>query len=158
MYALLFVAFLGAVCAAPSRSIKLTYPEIGVPGAFEVRIEWDVQAFPDGGVITLNGTVQDIHEQLLKINPNYDADFNLDKLDTGSKKLSARNEFSNSTVICDPKLFKKGSVYRLGQDIDYLRSLNGQPRNRGGTGACGRVSCAHGTGIWWCKEVSERAI
>lgn len=158
MYSGLFIVLLGTAYAAPSGSNQPINPDIGVSGAFEVPIEWEVQAFPDGQVLKLNGTVQKVHEQLLRINPNYDADFHPVKLDMRSSGLSARTDFSNTNVVCDPNRFGRASVDRLGQGINYLRGLKGQPRNGGGPGACGQVSCSYGTGIWWCNDVSKHTV
>lgn len=152
---LLLTLFNGAVHAVPAQD-SATNSEIGIPGAFEVPVEWAVQAFPDGPELTLKGTVQEVHAQLVGMNPNYDADFGLAELDARDDKLVARSDFRNTRTDCGPQVYGKASVDRLNSGIKYLRKLKGQPRNGGGPGACGRVSCSYNTAIWWCNDVSGK--
>lgn len=156
MHLNIFCLFLTLVHAAPAIPSETIDPEIGIPGAFQVPVEWDVKPFPDGPTITLEGTIQEVHEQLLEINPKYDSDFDLPGL-AARNTLKARTDFSNSKVYCDANVFGKCTVNRLRQGIDYLRGVGDQPRNGGGPGACGRVSCSYGTAIWWCNDVSRQS-
>ena len=41
--------------------------------------------------MTLNGTVQEVHSQLLKLNPNYDTDFPEGEADDGGSTRAARD-------------------------------------------------------------------
>ncbi|PNY28164.1 Uncharacterized protein TCAP_01923 [Tolypocladium capitatum] len=152
MYAILICALLGLGHAATSGSNQANDAAIGVPGAFEVPVEWDVQAFPDGPVLTLVGTAQEVHAQLLKINPNHTSDFRLESRDS---ELGPRTDFSRSKVICSEGLFGKPSRWAIADGIAYLLKLRGHPRNQGGPGACGRVSCSYDSAIWWCNDSKQ---
>lgn len=48
----------------------------------------------------------------------------------------------------------QASQYDMGKALDYLEGVSGKPTNGPGPGNCGRVSCAYGTGVWWCNDVS----
>ncbi|KND90705.1 hypothetical protein TOPH_04595 [Tolypocladium ophioglossoides CBS 100239] len=42
------------------------------------------------------------------------------------------------------------------EGINYLLTLNGQPRNGPGPAACGRVSCSgEDTAIYWCNDDTQ---
>lgn len=153
-YKKFIIAFLGVVRAAPHGSGPSVDAAIGIPGAFEVPVEWEHEAFMDGPLPTLNGTVQDVYRRLLEMNADYDAHLHLDALNIRRTELGARVDFSNARVYCDRKTFGSASVDGLSQGIDHLRGLGGRARSGGGPGACGRVSCSYGTGIWWCNDVS----
>lgn len=49
------------------------------------------QITPGGDWVTLNGTVQEVHSQLLKLNPNYDTDFPEGEADDGGSARAARD-------------------------------------------------------------------
>jgi len=49
------------------------------------------QITPGGDWVTLNGTVQEVHSQLLKLNPNYDTDFPEGEADDGGSTRAARD-------------------------------------------------------------------
>lgn len=118
----------------------------------ESPVVWEVEAFKDGPTLKLVGTIQEVHEQLVAINPNYDTDFNLGAVsDKAARDLSKRTDFSHSHTICGN--FPGTTVDHLGQGISYLRGVGGRP-SMGGRGTCGRVSCSYNTAIWWCNDVS----
>lgn len=127
-------ALFGLAHAAPSQSNHATKPDIGVPGAFEVPVEWDVQAFPEGPTLQINGTVQEVYKRLLEINPKYSLD-PYGSLESRDPELTARTTFSNASVLCNPALFGWVSDSSVRKGISYLRSLQGQPRNSLGTEA-----------------------
>jgi hypothetical protein len=43
--------------------------------------EWEVEVRPGGDTVVLNGTIQEVRAQLLKLNPNRDTDLEDDDLD-----------------------------------------------------------------------------
>lgn len=117
----------------------------------ESPVVWEVEAFKDGPTLKLEGTIQEVHKQLVAINPNYDTDFNLGATnDKVARDLSKRTDFSHSHTICGN--FPSTTVDHLGQGINYLRGVGGRP-SMGGRGTCGRVSCSYNTAIWWCNDV-----
>lgn len=124
--------------------------EAAIPGYGIGPISWEVEITPGGPTVILNGTVQEVHAALLKINPNHDAEFEAlaTKRDV-PKNLVSRNP--PDYVLCghwyltDEKPIKEG--------IAYLRRVGGQPVMGPGPGNCGRVSCSYDASIWWCNDV-----
>ncbi|KAJ3540860.1 hypothetical protein NM208_g4871 [Fusarium decemcellulare] len=132
----LALANYGNVFAAPSEKGSL---EI-IPGYFEgPPIQWEVKAFRDGPELHLNGTIEEVHAELLSLNPNYDADFADQGPDDDEDRvtLEKRTDFSNANTNCDfPG--NLASAPRVDQGIKYLRGVKGKPGMPAGPGACGR--------------------
>ncbi|KAF5007077.1 hypothetical protein FDECE_6581 [Fusarium decemcellulare] len=146
----LAVANYGNIFAAPSEKEPL---EI-IPGYFEgPPIQWEVKAFRDGPELHLNGTIEEVHAELLSLNPNYDADFANQGPDDDEDRvtLEKRTDFSNANTNCN---FPGNLAYapRVDQGIKYLRGVKGKPGMPAGPGACGWVSCGYNAGIWWCND------
>ncbi|POR32128.1 Uncharacterized protein TPAR_07670 [Tolypocladium paradoxum] len=114
---------------------------------------WEVQATPGGPTVVLNGTVQDVHAQLVKLNPDWEAQF----ADDGSREnnaatLEKRTDFMGSGYVCGGR-WKECDLDRLIEGIRYLRNVTAtQPYADGGTGICSRVSCSYNAAIWWCND------
>ncbi|GAB1205198.1 hypothetical protein APSETT445_003869 [Aspergillus pseudonomiae] len=121
--------------------------ESPIPGYGVQEPSWEVETTPGGPKMILNGTVQQVHAQLLEINPNYDDEFAavLEKRET--TVLDKRDD-----IKCNnwPKA-RRGDIEA---GIKHLRGVSGQPSNGPGPGNCGRVSCSWGAAIWWCNDVS----
>ncbi|GAB0136351.1 hypothetical protein EsDP_00004654 [Epichloe bromicola] len=149
MYYKKFIAFLGVVRAAPHGSPQSV--DAAIPGAPEVPVEWEPQAFMNGPLSKLNGTVQDVYRRLLEMNPDYDADAHLDALNIRRTELGAGADFSDARVICDRKTFGSASVDGLRQAQYHLRGLGGRARIGGGPGACGRSEDAKTLLEGWCS-------
>ncbi|KAJ6441332.1 AMSH-like protease sst2 [Purpureocillium lavendulum] len=116
-----------------------------------VELSGEYQVSPGGPPVVLNGTVQEVHAQLLKLNPNWDADFPRDAK-PGASTPAKRNIWAGADVSCEnrwgavrPDVIKDG--------IKYLReSVKGKPQMGAGPGVCARVSCDVAAGIWWCND------
>ncbi|ODA79175.1 hypothetical protein RJ55_04767 [Drechmeria coniospora] len=117
-------------------------------GTEETPVVWDVQAFPDGPTLTLNGTVQSVHDQLRAINPNYEGDFD-------DHPLEKRTDWTGAGILCDRNLFGGTRPKGYAEAIRYLRRLRGRPRMGPGPRKCGRVSCSYLTAIWLCNDTAE---
>lgn len=117
-------------------------------------IEWEVQATPGGTTVKLTGTMESVHEQLLKINPNYEAEFEAaaPENDREGSELSKRTDFSTSKYTCFGP-FRGALSGDVQKGIDYLRKVPGKPTNGPGPGNCGRVSCSWNAAIYWCNDV-----
>lgn len=102
-------------------------------------------------MLKLNGTIESIHEQLLAINPNYEAEFAALPQDSGS--LDKRTDFSTSKYTCFGR-WRGADSAQIQKGIDYLRKVPGKPTNGPGPGNCGRVSCSWNSAITWCNDVS----
>ncbi|KAL4780699.1 hypothetical protein BJX76DRAFT_360612 [Aspergillus varians] len=161
MYQLILTTLL-AFCAAPlAFSILPTSSSpFDIPEEMITTMTWDVQAHPSGPNLTLHGTVQEVHAQLKKLNPNYDnedwgdsdSDSDSDK-DTMSKNLSAHLDHAkrNKYLYCLPYGDEKGAWPRPTTDnIEYLRKRKGQPKLYGNR--CASVSCSWRSSIWWCND------
>jgi hypothetical protein len=61
-------------------------------------IEWDVQVTPSGEYVTLNGTLEEVHAELLELNPRWDKDFLAD--DDEVDPLVKRTDFYGSKTVC----------------------------------------------------------
>ncbi|EFE37692.1 hypothetical protein TRV_07655 [Trichophyton verrucosum HKI 0517] len=110
---------------------------------------WEVKATANGPPLTLNGTVEEVHSQLLKINPNYD----IEMATSGRKREHARDIhglFKRDNVICGRQ--RECSRKRIEEGIAYLYRVPGRPTNGPGPGNCGRVSCSYDSAIWWCND------
>jgi len=102
--------------------------------------------------------VQQVHEQLLQINPQFEQEFNITKR---SASLSTRTSTVDSRVgrlgkrqlLCN--IFPTADKETIQDGIDYLRGVPGTATNGPGPGNCGRVSCSWDSAIWWCNDVSN---
>ena len=109
---------------------------------------WEIEVAP-GQVHRLNGTVQEVHAQILKINPHF-------KLKNAPPETSPVLEqdgglAKRSTVNCGT--WPTCSTYRIRQGVQYLHTIGGKPYQRPGPGACSRASCSYNSAIWWCSDV-----
>lgn len=77
-------------------------------------------------------------------------------LDISKRDLEARATFLDQDIHCKgfPKEWNYAGGWAIEKGIAYLRGLNGKPGNGAGPGACGQVSCAYNSAIWWCNDVS----
>ncbi|KAF6795050.1 hypothetical protein CSOJ01_13509 [Colletotrichum sojae] len=117
--------------------------------------QWDFEVTPGGPHIVLNGTVEQVLDQLHSSNPKLLATFNLNLQDEGA--LSVRDEtdplpLDHFGSICHEQ--PAGNVKAWWEGIKYLEKVPGRPVNGPGPGQCGRVSCSYNTQIWWCNDVS----
>ncbi|KDN65352.1 hypothetical protein CSUB01_08374 [Colletotrichum sublineola] len=122
-----------------------------------IDLEWEVQAFPDGPILTIGGTVEQIYDTLVKINPNYDVDFGVADVEQydNAANLERRTDFTGSSYFCGGR-WPKTRAGDVRKGIEYLYKVSGKPKNGAGPGNCGRVSCSGsegiGAGIWWCND------
>ena len=130
----------------------------GIEGDSIEPIVWEVPVFPGGENATIAGTVEEVHAELMRRNPQWDDDFPLevaasDDLATGG--LERRNDFRGTPIVCGPGTFRRGkaSTYEINRGITHLRGVSGRPSRGPGPGNCGRVSCSWNSAIWWCNDV-----
>ncbi|KAB8221394.1 hypothetical protein BDV33DRAFT_202633 [Aspergillus novoparasiticus] len=136
-----FTSILTAGLASVAYAVEAPIPGYGV-----VDLSWEVQTTPGGPKVNLNGTVQEVHEQLLAINPNYEQDF-------AALNADEKREFTfekRDTVTCYQ--YPQANHNDVESGIKYLRGVPGQPTNGPGPNNCGRVSCGNNAGIWWCND------
>lgn len=121
--------------------------------------EWEVEITPGGPTTVLNGTIEEVHDELLQLNPDWDEEYagnstdsELTERDSGFE-LFARTDFSDAEYHCGGRWPKCRTTF-VNQGISYLRRTKGKPTNGPGPGNCGRVSCSFNSAIWWCNDVS----
>lgn len=133
--------------------------DYSIPGYETVIPAWKGPAFVDGPDLILDGTVEQVHDQLVALNPNYDSDFGFTEPKAQGHDeagLTKRNVFPDDAGY---NCFGQwGFVFTdtLWAGIDYLRGVGGQPWMGPGVGTCARVSCSYRTAIWWCNDVCAR--
>lgn len=126
-----------------------------IPGYDIIIPSWEVSATPDGPPVILNGTVEEVHAQLLELNPNFDADFALAE-PASEETVNIFNYLDRFPSNSPHKCFERwGFVFTdaLWDGIDYLRRIGGKPTASAGPSTCARVSCSYRTGIFWCNDV-----
>lgn len=116
-----------------------------------------VAATPGGEKLNLTGTIEEIHAQLLEINPNFDEDFGV-KAD--AEPLVGRSLGKRFGPSCGGGSFNWGSADpgRIQEGINYLRGIAGQPYLGPGPGVCSRPSCSYNSAIWWCNDKRDIAV
>ncbi|GAB1190956.1 hypothetical protein APSETT444_000124 [Aspergillus pseudonomiae] len=123
----------GAATGSPFEKLPITAPT------------WEVEVTPGGDRVTLSGTAQEVHAQLLQLNPNYDSDFPAKHSEEESSSVMKR-DFKYEKYYCwgeDGWHYsrKRGDSGDLQDGIDYLNSIGGTPGQSAGT--CGRNSEKH---------------
>lgn len=139
-----------------------------------VDVSWAVEAFPGNATSTvnLNGTVQEIIQQLIEINSEYPVhDISIE----GSKNvfpdaavstlpdahlagqvLEANEKQASTNKVCTDR-WPAAKYTEIRNGIRYLRQLtSGKPANGPGPGACSRVSCSYKSAIYWCNDDNDR--
>ena len=137
-----------------------------IQGYKVVDLTWEVETTPGGPTVQLTGTVQQVHEQLLQINPHYERDFNI-TYETPSALVAASSNLASRSghPHMNDALGKRGGhtecnnygdadYLAILDGIQYLRHVPGTPANGPGPNNCGRVSCSFQSAIWWCNDVS----
>ncbi|KAF6803853.1 hypothetical protein CMUS01_14989 [Colletotrichum musicola] len=116
--------------------------------------QWDFEVTPSGDHVVLNGTVEQVVEQLRESNPKLMVSFNLSGKD--GQEITALGEnvpaLPLSLFRTQCHAFRPGAVVSWAAGIRYLEAVPGKPANGPGPGECGRVSCSYNTQIWWCNE------
>ena len=93
-------------------------------------LQWEISAFPGGPLVNLTGTVEEVHEQLIQVNPNYDADYFPEDVDA----LIKRTDFRGLSYNCDSNVRGYGRKNAIEASVRYLRGVKGQPSKGPGPG------------------------
>lgn len=137
-----------------------------MPGYDIVELSWEVIPAPGQPALVLNGTVEQVHSQLLEINPKYQ----IEVFEKREGLLAAPTAATAATAATDPTEptaiahsaqiwhmtcggYTSANTKRIKDGIKYLNSIAGQPKNGPGPNNCGRVSCSYNSSIWWCNDV-----
>ncbi|CAN9422000.1 unnamed protein product [Alternaria alternata] len=122
--------------------------EAPIAGYSVEPFEWEVDT-PDG-ISLINGTLEDVQAETSKY-----PDFAIrsDNTVATDAELKKRTDFSNARAICGN--YPEAPSRQINSRINYLRGLSGRPSNGPGPGACGKVSCAYRSAIWWCNDATS---
>jgi hypothetical protein len=104
----------------------------------------------------LNGTIQQVHAQLTKINPNWKTEFaaanrspflssDHSKRDIVEPFIGFQEPLCGTWPMCSQALVKTG--------VQELNGDTGTPYVDAGPGKCVMVNCNYGAAIWWCNDV-----
>ncbi|KAL2786646.1 hypothetical protein BJX66DRAFT_328447 [Aspergillus keveii] len=140
------LAFAAGFCAM----LQSAAIESLIPGFDLVDVAWDVEIFPGGPHIVLNGTVQQVYAQLIEINPDFSIDLS-DLFDYDDDDAAVVVDDSLRDYFCFGR-WPGTSRRRIGEGIRYLRGLPGTPSLPPGPGSCGRVSCSYNAAIFVCND------
>ncbi|KAL2851100.1 hypothetical protein BJY01DRAFT_122306 [Aspergillus pseudoustus] len=121
--------------------------------------EWEIESSP-GKTIKVRGTVQQVRDEVLKVNPNWEAEYieparvkrEAQSSPSSPEIFAKRTDFQTDGRVACGRRWEQTSRDDIMRGIFYLRDLPGQPTNGPGPGACGRVSCSYGAAIWWCND------
>lgn len=110
-------------------------------------------------MVILNGTIEQVHDQLVELNPNWDSEYLTEVVDDfekpqDGKEVEKRTDFFGAKTICGRNGWRAAKGATIREGIGYLRGVNGKPSMGPGPGNCGRVSCSYDSGIFWCNDVS----
>lgn len=136
-------------------------------------LQWDVTT-STGENITVNGTIQQVHHHMKRIDAGWVSDFDDDNKLTVApssrltkRKWDKQGEYGPpwSSMWCgaDPQYSR--DVAKVGPILDGIEYLAGlgdkvkagkqaNPKAGPGPHKCGQVSCSHDSSILWCNEVS----
>ncbi|KAL3470113.1 hypothetical protein BJX99DRAFT_264549 [Aspergillus californicus] len=157
-----YIAVLSAILAPYSLAQAIEPPLEG----YEVwEPEWEIEARP-GHTINARGTIEEIHSQLLDVNPDWDEDYVKPALERRAAERATRSADGLTTdftvakrdvdfiedgwIVCDA--WPRAKQSRIQDGITYLRGVDGRPTSEGGPGKCARVSCSYDSAIWWCND------
>lgn len=136
----------------------MTSLESPIDGYGIVIPEWEVEVTPGGPLANLSGTIEDVHDQLIQLNPTWDEEYapdlttDVDGSGTNVARLSRRTDFSGSAYLCRGR-WPECPASTIVDGIRYLQRVSGRPTNGPGPGNCARVSCSYKSAIWWCNDV-----
>ncbi|KXH61950.1 hypothetical protein CSAL01_00956 [Colletotrichum salicis] len=111
---------------------------------------WEFQA-PEGEMITIKGTVQEVYAALGSLNPQI---AQMNGFDLGATSDDARSGLEKRATFprVDCQTLKESQTGEYNETMDYLRGVKGKPRNSSGPREYGRVSCSWQSVTSWCND------
>ncbi|OBT67706.1 hypothetical protein VE03_03483 [Pseudogymnoascus sp. 23342-1-I1] len=139
-----------ACLALASQGLCLATP---LAGRNFVIPSWEVEVTPGGEKAVLDGTVQEVHAQLLQLNPRWNEDFDFQpSAPPTSANLNKRTLFDGSMRHDCFGDDRQAVIGRIEQGMAYLRGIKARPSTNTGPRWCSRVSCSYKSGITWCND------
>ncbi|KAJ0311231.1 hypothetical protein COL516b_001936 [Colletotrichum fioriniae] len=109
-----------------------------VPKGYGLYVpEWEFQT-PDGENITIKGTIQEVYAALGSLNPQM-AQMNGFDLEAISDVARSDVEKRATFPRVDCQTLEEGHTDRYEPTMDYLRKVQGKPKNSAGPRECGRA-------------------
>ncbi|KAL4975535.1 hypothetical protein BDW66DRAFT_151823 [Aspergillus desertorum] len=162
------VAFASAICAATAA-----YAGSPSDNTYNTIPEYEIEVAPNRTIIA-RGTIEQIREQALAHNPNWDEEYyhpaqklaneryRLDHAVVNTNSTSSAstlekrraNDFNALRITCGGRWHAVSYDGALREAL-RLYGIKGKPRNGPGPGNCGRVGCSYGTSIVWCNDNRE---
>ncbi|PNY26251.1 Uncharacterized protein TCAP_03816 [Tolypocladium capitatum] len=116
------------------------------------QASWEVEVSPGGPTVVLHGTVEEVYAQLIKLNPDRDAQFaDYDSRMGNHTTLEKRTDFSNAKLYCGWP-WPTCDTNTIQGSINHLRHVRGRPWGDCGPGNCMLASCQDTFAIWWCND------
>ena len=122
------------------------------------EISWTVEDTP-GHSVTLYGTAQSVHGQLLALNPDYD-----EQMGTLDARAAEGDKLNSAEVLdvlakrdhnnCWVPAYHYAQRPPIVEGIKYLRGLKGVAGND--AWRCGQISCSYDSVIEWCNNNNFR--
>ncbi|UNI24929.1 hypothetical protein JDV02_010645 [Purpureocillium takamizusanense] len=147
----------GLVARQPNANSTLPGSTAPIPGYSLFVPSWEVEV-RTGERVVLNGTVHEVHHQLLKLNPDWES------FAASRRKRSVLERRGPSPDTTDHKCggHPKGSKYYPKVLKDTAESLfwtDGVPKSAAGPQTCARIGCELDTGTWWCNhDTKEKSL
>lgn len=127
-----------------------------LPGYRVEDVQSEVLVNLKGLLVTMNGTVQQIYQQILEINPEYESEFGPvwnATAPTPDEIWRANFAAERRETWSDCGHWDPARAEAIWEGINHLNHVSGRPLSRPGPGVCGRVSCSYDSAIWWCNDV-----
>ncbi|KAI8311997.1 hypothetical protein K4K61_011213 [Colletotrichum sp. SAR11_59] len=138
-----------AALAAKAATIGSTASQAPITGYSVYVPEWEVQAFPGGETQIISGTVEQVLDELRKINPNYDEDFGIKNItESGLTDIvGPKADFEGAATVCDG--WELANTARIREGISHLDGVDGKPHRGAGPASC------YNSAIWWCNDLKD---
>ncbi|KAI1387616.1 uncharacterized protein F4822DRAFT_430363 [Hypoxylon trugodes] len=125
------------------------------------KLTWTGQVKRGEPAVSFTGTAEEIYNQIIEINPNYDSELGLDSADAKVKRRDLKPIAKRATTSSDWTCAYGNNVNAesVGVGVRYLYSIaNGDcsaPPGSPGNGGCTASSCNSGAGIFLCNDSSN---
>ncbi|KAJ0274912.1 hypothetical protein COL940_009072 [Colletotrichum noveboracense] len=138
-----------AALAAKAATVGSTASQAPITGYSVYVPEWEVQAFPGGETQIISGTVEQVLDELRKINPNYDEDFGIKNItESGLTDIvGPKADFEGAATVCDG--WELANTARIREGISHLDGVDGKPHRGAGPASC------YNSAIWWCNDDTQ---
>lgn len=97
-----------------------------IPGYGIEEPIWEVETTPGGPTVNITDTIENVVEELEKINPTFVSDFNLDDVENISSISPVKDRGSYiESILCD--VFDWAELVAINAGLVYLKGVPGKP-------------------------------